>query len=208
MRVGIFGGTFDPIHYGHLILVEQCRDQAQLDQVVFVPSASPPHKLHKAITPFAQRVEMLSLAISGHASFRIDELEKDRTGPSYTVDTLTQLQSQRRGDELHFILGSDSLHDLPQWYQPRRVLELATLLVIQRADWPAFSAEQLKESLKLDDDFPLRYKIVEAPLITLSSRDIRRRIAEGRSVRYMLPRAVEAYIQEKGLYRNANEPEA
>ena len=201
MRVGIFGGTFDPIHLGHLILVEQCRDQAKLDQVLFIPAALPPHKQQQALTPFGQRVEMLSLAISGHAAFRIDELEKERTGPSYTVDTLAHLQAQRPGDELYFILGSDSLQDLPMWYQPRRVLELATLIVMVRADWPPFSESQLKEALKLSGDFALRHQVVEAPLITLSSRDIRRRIAEGRSVRYMIPRAVEAYIHEKGLYR-------
>jgi len=200
MQVGIFGGTFDPIHLGHLILVEQCRDQAKLDQVLFIPAASPPHKQQQSLTPFDRRVEMLSLAISGHAAFRIDELEKERTGPSYTVDTLTQLQSQRPGDSFHFILGSDSLQDLPMWYQPKRILELATLIVMVRADWPPFSEKQLRDALKLEDAFALRYQIVEAPLITISSRDIRRRIADGRSVRYMLPRAVEAYIQEKGLY--------
>ena len=201
MKVGVFGGTFDPVHLGHLILAEQCREQANLDQVLFVPAALPPHKQEQAITPFANRVEMLSLAVSGHPPFRIEELEKDRPGPSYTVETLTQLQAQRPGDELCFILGSDSLHDLPLWYQPRRILELATLLVVARADWPTFSVQELRQSLQLADDFPLRYKIVEAPLITIASRDIRRRLAEGRSVRYMIPRAVEAYIEDKGLYK-------
>jgi nicotinate-nucleotide adenylyltransferase len=201
MRVGVFGGTFDPVHLGHLILAEQCREQAALDQVLFVPAALPPHKQEQTLTPFEKRVEMLSLAISGQPAFRMDELEKDRSGPSYTVNTLTQLQQARPDDELCFILGSDSLHDLPLWYQPRRLLELATLLVVTRADWPAFSAQELKQSLQLAEDFPLRYKIVEAPLITIASRDIRRRIAEGRSVRYMIPRAVEAYSEDKGLYK-------
>ena len=207
MRIGIFGGTFDPVHPGHLILAEQCREQGKLDQVLFVPAALPPHKREQALTPFAQRAEMLTLAISGHPAFRVEEMEKDRAGPSFTVDTLTQLHTARPNDELCFILGSDSVHDLPLWYQPRRILELATLLVVARADWPAFSAQQVKESLQLGDDFALRYQIVEAPLITLASRDIRRRIAEGRSVRYMIPRAVEAYIEDKGLYRKS-EPEA
>src|SRR5947208_1906075 len=126
MRVGVFGGTFDPVHVGHLILAEQCRDRAKLDQVLFVPALVPPHKREQALTPFAQRVEMLTLAISGHAPFRVEELEKDRSGPSYTVDTLTQLGRQRPGDEWCFIIGSDSLHDLPIWHQPRRILELAT----------------------------------------------------------------------------------
>jgi nicotinate-nucleotide adenylyltransferase len=207
MRVGIFGGTFDPVHLGHLILAEQCREQAKLDQVLFVPAALPPHKRAQPLTPFAQRVEMLTLAISGHPAFRVEEMEKDRAGPSFTVDTLTQLHAARPDDELCFILGSDSVHDLPLWYQPRRILELATLLVVARADWPVFSAQEVKASLQLEDDFALRYQIVEAPLITLASRDIRRRISEGRSVRYMTPRAVEAYIEDKGLYRKS-EPEA
>lgn len=204
MRVGIFGGTFDPVHVGHLILAEQCREAAKLDQVLFVPAALPPHKQAQTLTSFAQRVEMLALAISGHPSFRVEELEKDRTGPSYTADTLAQLHGQRTGAELYFILGSDSLRDLPIWYQPRRILELATLLVVARADWPTFSAAKLKESLELGEEFPLRYEVIETPLITLSSRDIRRRIAAGRSVRYMIPRSVEAYIADKGLYREKN----
>ena len=201
MRVGVIGGTFDPIHLWHLILAEQCRDQAMLDQVLFVPALLPPHKQQKPLTPFAQRVELLTLAISGHAAFRVEDMEEKRSGPSYTVDTLTQLQRQRPGDDLSFIIGSDSLHDLRIWYQPRRILELAALLVVARAGFATFSAKELKAALKLDDDFSLRYQIVEAPLIAIASRDIRQRISEGRSVRYMIPRAVEAYIQEKGLYR-------
>jgi len=208
MRIGIFGGTFDPVHLGHLILAEQCREQAKLDQVLFVPAALPPHKQGMSLTSFAQRVEMLALAISGHPAFRIDELERDRSGPSYTVDTLTQLQQAGPGDELCFIFGSDSVRDLPIWYQPTRILELATLLVVARADYPPFSAPELRAALKLGDDVPLRYQIVDAPLITLASRDIRKRIAERRSVRYMIPRAVEAYIEDKGLYRARAEPEA
>ena len=200
MRFGVFGGTFDPVHLGHLILAERCRQEAKLDQVRFVPAALPPHKREQALTPFEKRVEMLALAIAGNPAFAIDELEKDRTGPSYTVDTLEQLQRSRPADELAFIIGSDSLHDLHLWYQPRRILELAALLVVARADWPTFSPGELRESLQLQEDFALRYEVVEAPLVTIASRDIRRHIAEGSSVRYMIPRAVEAYIAEKGLY--------
>jgi nicotinate-nucleotide adenylyltransferase len=204
MRVGVFGGTFDPVHLGHLILAEQCREQAKLDQVLFVPALLPPHKRQQPLTSFVQRVEMLALAISGNAAFRVDELEKERTGPSYTVDTLAQLQQQRPGEELSFIIGSDSLHDLHLWYQPRRILELATLLVVARPGFSTFPANELREKLALEDEFPLRYQVIEAPLIDIASRDIRQRIAEGRSVRYMIPRAVEAYIQDKGLYRGVS----
>jgi nicotinate-nucleotide adenylyltransferase len=117
------------------------------------------------------------------------------------VDTLTALKQQRPGDELCFIVGSDSLNELASWYQPRRILELATLLVVARADWPTLSAQDFRDAVRLPVDFSLRYQIVSMPLIALSSRDIRRRVAEGRSVRYMIPRAIEAYVEDKRLYR-------
>ena len=201
MRVGVFGGTFDPVHVGHLIHAEQCRAQARLDLVLFVPAALPPHKQGRELTPFVHRAEMLTLAISGNPAFRVDEIEKDRAGPSYTVETLRQLHERRPGDELCFILGSDSLCDLHLWYEPRRILELAELIVMERPDSPVFSAAELKAKLALPDDFKLRCQRVEAPLIGVASRDLRKRIAEGRSVRYMIPRAVEAYIDDKQLYR-------
>jgi nicotinate-nucleotide adenylyltransferase len=201
MRTGVFGGTFDPVHLGHLILAEQCREQAKLDQVLFVPAALPPHKQQRPLTPFAQRVEMLALAISGQPAFRVEEMEKDRAGPSFTVHTLRQLHAERPSDELCFIMGSDSLRDLPIWYEPRRILELATLLIVERPEAPLIPVGALKTQVQLGDDFPLRLQVIEAPLIAIASRDIRRRIAEGRSVRYMIPRAVEAYIEDKGLYR-------
>src|SRR5713101_6699269 len=107
MRIGVFGGTFDPIHLAHLIIAEQCREQAQLDQVWFVPAARPPHKLDRPVTPFAQRVEMLALAIAGHPAFRIDELEKERSGTTYTVDTLAELQRRHPDAEFWLTIGSD-----------------------------------------------------------------------------------------------------
>src|SRR5262245_54531603 len=115
MRIGVFGGTFDPVHQGHLILAEQCREQGRLDQVWFVPAARPPHKLAGPLTPFHQRVEMLSFALAGHPAFRIEELEKERSGPSYTVDTLTELHRRHPGHEWFLLIGSDTLHDMPNW---------------------------------------------------------------------------------------------
>src|SRR5262245_27176081 len=121
MRLGIFGGTFDPVHYGHLILAEQCREQARLDEVWFVPAPRPPHKTEESLARFEQRVEMLQLALAGQPAFRIDKLEKDRAGPSYTVDTLAELQHRHAHDELFLMIGSDTLKDLPGWREPRRV---------------------------------------------------------------------------------------
>lgn len=201
MRVGIFGGTFDPVHLGHLILAEQCREQGRLDEVWFVPAAHPPQKDVAAITRFEQRVEMLSLAIAGHAAFRIDELEKERSGPSYTADTLAELHHRHPKHDYFLLVGSDTLGDLPYWHEPVRLLELAGLLVVARPNHPVLTAEQLRAKLRLPNDVPVRLDAVEVPLIDISSRDLRRRAAAGRSLRYFLPRAVECYIHEKRLYR-------
>ncbi len=200
MRIGVFGGTFDPVHLGHLILAEQCREQGRLEQVWFVPAASPPHKLGQELTPFAQRVEMLALAIAGQPAFRIDELEKDRPGPSYTVHTLEEIRRRLPNVELFLPIGSDTLLDLRHWYQPARVAELVTLLVTHRPGWPLPPPEEVRAALRLGPDAPLRLQVVEAPLIDIASRDIRRRAHEGHSVRYIVPRAVEAYLHDKRLY--------
>ncbi|HZV04929.1 MAG TPA: nicotinate-nucleotide adenylyltransferase [Gemmataceae bacterium] len=201
MRVGIFGGTFDPVHTGHLILAEQCREQGRLDEVWFVPAAHPPHKDEPTLTRFEQRVEMLALAIAGNPAFRIDELEKERPGPSYTVDTLAELRRRHPAHEFLLLIGSDTLLDLPHWHQPLRVLEQASLLVTTRPGSPVLTAVQLREQLHLPEQTPLRLEMIETPQIDISSRDLRRRAALGRSLRYFLPRAVECYIHDKRLYR-------
>jgi nicotinate-nucleotide adenylyltransferase len=201
MRVGVFGGTFDPVHIGHLLLAEQCREQGRLDEVWFVPAARPPHKDAPALTRFEQRVEMLALAVAGNPAFRIDELEKERSGPSYTADTLTELRRRHPGHEFFLLIGSDTLADLPHWYEPIRVLEQAGLLVMMRPGSAALTAEQLRRQLNMPENAPLRLQTVEAPQIDISSRDLRRRAATGSSLRYFLPRAVECYIHDKRLYR-------
>ena len=200
MRIGIFGGTFDPVHVGHLILAEQCREQARLDQVLFIPAARPPHKVDRPLTPFHHRVEMMHLALAGHAAFRVDELEKDRPGPSYTVDTLESIGARETDAELFLIIGADCLPDLPGWYQPTRILERAGLLVVPRPGWTMLSTEAIRKAVRLTSDTPLRHQIVGAPLIEIASRDLRRRVAEGRSIRYQVPRAVECYIEHHRLY--------
>jgi nicotinate-nucleotide adenylyltransferase len=200
-RVGIFGGTFDPIHLGHLILAEQCREQVGLDQVWFVPAARPPHKLDRPLTRFDQRVEMIALAIAGQPSFRIDELEKDRAGPSYTADTLGELRRQHPDCEFCLMFGADTIADLPNWRDPSRVVAQAGLAVSGRPGHAIPTAEQVRAMLRDCDPSALRYQAVESPLIDISSRDLRSRVALGKSIRYMVPRAVECYIDEKKLYR-------
>lgn len=202
MRVGVFGGAFDPVHYGHLILAEQCREQAALDQVWFVPAARHPFKSDPAGTPFERRAEMLRLAVAGNPSFQVNEIEKDRPGPSYTADTLAELKRLHPDAELHFLLGSDSLPDLPKWRAPDRIVAAAALVVMERPGHPPMSPDALRAAIRLPPDVPLRMTVVDAPLIDLASREIRRRVGAGRSVRYMLPRAVEVYLLEKGLYRD------
>jgi nicotinate-nucleotide adenylyltransferase len=201
MRVGIFGGTFDPVHLGHLILAEQARDQAQLDEVWFIPAPRPPQKEGQAITRFEHRVEMLSLALAGNPAFRIDELEKDRVGPSYTVDTIDELHRRHPEYVFALLVGGDSLADLPYWREPQRILEQAGLVVMDRPGTPTLSAEELRQRLALPAAAPLSLIRVESPGIDIASRDLRRRIAEGRSVRYLVPRAVEVYVREKQFYR-------
>jgi nicotinate-nucleotide adenylyltransferase len=200
-RIGIFGGTFDPVHVGHLIMAEQCRESGQLDQVWFVPAARPPHKQDRPLTPFSQRAEMLALAIAGMPAFRIDDLEKDRPGPSYTADTLLELQRLHPQAAFSLLLGSDCLPDLPYWHEPERIIELAELLIFARPGWPLLSEDDMRASLKLTAQTSLLMRIVEAPLINIASRDLRQRAAERRSLRFLVPRAVECYILEKKLYQ-------
>lgn len=201
MRVGIFGGTFDPIHYGHLIVAEQAREQAGLDQVWFVLSARPPHKADRVVTPFDRRAEMLTLALAGHEDrFRVETIERDRPGLSYTADTLDALAETHPGTDWFLILGADSVRDLPGWYEPLRIVDRATILAAGRPGHPAWSAAELAAGLGIDAG-RVRLQSVDIPLIEIASRDLRRRAAEGRSLLFQLPRAVEVYIREKKLYR-------
>jgi nicotinate-nucleotide adenylyltransferase len=200
MRIGVFGGTFDPVHLGHLILAEQCREQAELDQVWFIPAARPPHKQEGSPTPLAQRVEMLALALAGQPAFVLNDLEKERPGPSYTVDTLRELRHRHPGNEWLLLLGADCLPDLPHWREPGHIAELAGLVIAARPGWTVWTAEQLRAALQLTPQAALRYQFVQMPLIDLASRDIRQRAAAGRSLRYLVPRAVACYIETHHLY--------
>ena len=203
MRVGVFGGTFDPVHFGHLVVAEQCREQAQLDQVLFVPTARPPHKEEGTLTAFDRRAEMVRLAVAGNPAFQVDDLENNRAGPSYTADTLAELQRRMPSAKLGLIVGSDCLPDLPGWHEPARIVASAGLLVVPRPGWPTWEAEQLRAALHLADEMPLQVQVVVVPLIEIASRDLRRRVADGRSIRYFVPAAVAAYIADKKLYREA-----
>jgi nicotinate-nucleotide adenylyltransferase len=194
MRLGIYGGTFDPVHYGHLLAAEQSRERCALDEVWFVPAAVPPHKRGESITPGRQRTEMLELAVAGMPQFRVSRMELERTGPSYTVDTLIELKRDDPSRELFLILGADSVSDFPTWYEPRRIAELATLVVVNRGLTPP------ELGCLSDLTGPHRPIVVSMPAVDLSATDIRERVRAGRSIRFMTPRAVEAYIQQHRLY--------
>jgi nicotinate-nucleotide adenylyltransferase len=200
MRLGIYGGSFDPVHYGHLLLAECCREALRLDEVWLIPAAVPPHKQDRQRASGKARLEMLELALSGHEQLRASALELDRGGVSYTVDTLETIHQQQPDAALFLLMGADSLNDLPTWRAPSRICELAVPAVVCRGGAPSpdfavlaplVSAERLEE---------IRAAQVRMPLIELSSTDIRQRAATGRSLRYRMPRAVEKYIETQRLY--------
>lgn len=199
-RIGIFGGTYDPVHLGHLYVAEQCRERAKLDEVHFLVSARPPHKDGEGVHGFDDRVAMLRLALAGNTAFRIDLREKDRPGPSYTVDTLRQIRAEQPETDVHFIMGADGVIDFPGWREPAEILKLATLCVVARPGYAAPDFDWLAGKLGVADSDIRR---VEIPMLQIdfASREIRARIEEGLSVRYMLPDAVIEYIREKKLYQ-------
>lgn len=196
MRMGLYGGTFDPIHLAHLILAEQCREACELDRVWFVVAGEPPHKRGER-TPVAQRLEMVRIAIAGHPAFDVCDLEAKRPGPHYSVDTLELVRRERPEDEIFFLIGADSLMDLPTWRDPSRIARLATIVVVNR---PGIAEV---DPSALPDFGPGGRPLwpVSTPLIDIASTDLRRRVAEGRTIRYMVPRGVEAFIEAQGLYR-------
>ena len=200
MRIGIFGGTFDPVHMGHLILAEQCRDQAHLDEVWFLPSYRPPHKPDQTVTRFEPRCDMIELATAGHPAFRLDRIEKELPPPSYTAETLAELHRRHPGHDFHLLMGSDGLPDLPGWYQPVRVVQQAGLVVVPRPGVMLWTADRLAAALKLSDPSVLRLRFVACPMIEIASRELRRAVADGMSIRYMVPRSVEEYVRDRKLY--------
>jgi nicotinate-nucleotide adenylyltransferase len=208
MRLGILGGTFDPVHYGHLLLAESCREACRLDQVWFLPAAVPPHKQQQELAPGAQRVEMLELAIAAHPAFLVFPYEINRGGVNYTVDTLAHIKQADPSRELFFLMGADSLGDLPNWKEPARLCQLAMPVVVRRSSSPfATDDAGTQELSRLEHLLPaervsaVRQQQVQMPRIDLSSTEIRQRIAAGRSIRYQTPRAVEKYIETHQLYR-------
>ena len=207
MRIGVYGGSFDPVHIGHLLLAECCREQAGLDRVLFVPAATQPHKQDRRLADPQHRIDMLRLATGGHPAFDVATLELDRGGVSYTVDTHAALQSAQPAAELCLLLGPDALAGLPTWREPRRIAELATLVAVERESLDdlraAATTAGLTELLGADRLATLLDRRVRMPAIGIRASDLRAAVAAGRSIRYRTPRAVEAFIAAHGLYRSA-----
>mgnify|MGYP001466638198 CR=1 FL=1 len=200
-RIGVFGGAFDPVHFGHLHAAEECRDSVPLDEVWFVPSAHHPWKAPEQAAPFADRAAMLRLALAGRLGLRLDEIERELPAPTYTANTLDALASRHPECEWFFLLGADALAEFHKWYEPHRIAARATLVAMARPGHAVLSADQLRNLLDLPDSLPLRLQIVHSSGSPVASRDIRRRVAEGESIAGLTPPAVVDYIARHGLYR-------
>lgn len=186
-RVGIFGGTFNPPHLGHLLIAERAREAAQLGKVFFIPAFLPPHKIGREIVSPMHRLEMTRLAVKGNRSFEVSDIEIRKTGISYTVDTVRILRSKMPGAEFFLILGSDSLAEYAGWKEPGEIRVMAQLLVYSRGN-------------EMEGRLPSGVELVRGPAIGISSTDIRGRSARGESIRYLVPASVESYIRKHRLY--------
>ena len=205
-RLGIMGGTFDPIHIGHLACAEQVRDAFGLDAVVFVPTGTPVFKRDKDVSSAAHRLEMCRLATASNPSFDVSDVEIARGGDTYTVDTLRQLRSHYPANvELYFITGADAMLTIVKWRESAAIAELAHLVAVTRPGYELTDAD--KRSIADHADFDVRY--LEITALAISSSDLRKRVAQGRSIRYLTPPEVRAYIYDSGLYRQeASDPTA
>ncbi|MBN1152514.1 MAG: nicotinate-nucleotide adenylyltransferase [Dehalococcoidia bacterium] len=201
MRLGILGGTFDPVHAGHIFVAEEARIRLQLDKVLFIPAGNPWLKVSRTITPAAHRIEMVRLAIAKHEHFELSTMEVERGGPSYTVDTLEELRKQPECRDLYLLLGLDSFVELPQWKDAERIVALCTLVVVPRY---GDNLPELGEvAQKVNGVSERNVLVLDSPMIGISSSGIRERIARGLPVDYLVPGAVERYIIAHGLYRGS-----
>ncbi|MCH8284850.1 MAG: nicotinate-nucleotide adenylyltransferase [Chloroflexi bacterium] len=195
---GVFGGSFNPVHVGHLLVAESVREAAGLDEVVFVPASRPWMKPAPALAPASDRWAMIQLAIGQNERFSASRVDLDRDGPSYAVDTIRDLVRES-GDEYFFIMGADALTALPEWHEADELLRLCRVVAVERPGWDGAAA--LAGVERALPGATNRICAVSSVLIDVSSSDLRRRIKDGRSIKYRVPPAVEEYIAERGLYR-------
>ena len=189
MRLGLFGGRFDPVHVGHLLVAQRAFEVLRLDELWFVPAKTPPHK--KAAAAPEKRFEMLLLATNTHPHFRVSRLEIERTGASYTFDTVSEVRAQRPEDELFFITGVDAYREIASWHRARELVSSISVVALSRP----------RSTLgEVEPYFKERVRLLDTPRWEVSSTEIRRRLAQGESVRYLVPESVESYLAKNPLY--------
>ena len=191
-KTGILGGTFDPIHIGHLLVARDAMDALGLDRVVFVPAAAPPHKADRPTAPAASRLAMVHLAVRDDPDFSISEVEFRRSGPSFSIDTIGELERELPGNDLYFLIGEDNLGEIWSWKEPEALFRRCRVVVIGRLG---------SDRLTISPDLPGPVTTLDIQRIRLSSSEIREKVKEGRSIRYLVPPEVERYIYEHRLYR-------
>ncbi|WP_333871317.1 nicotinate-nucleotide adenylyltransferase [Desulforamulus putei] len=198
-QICLMGGTFDPIHYGHLVVAEEVRQKFGLQKVLFIPAARPPHKMGKKISEAYHRVNMTRLATASNKYFEVSTLEIERQGISYTIDTVREIKRIYGIETVYFITGADAVLEIINWKEAEKLLSMCTFIAATR---PGYNLNNIKETLKsLPGDILKRILPLEVPALSISSSDIRQRVMEGRSIKYLLPESVEEYILKNGLYR-------
>lgn len=196
--LAIMGGTFDPIHYGHLVVAEQVRHSLKCDKVLFIPAAVPPHKTNNIITAVADRLAMTRLAVASNPWFEVSTLEIDRPGPSYTIDTVRQVKEIYQPEQLYFITGADAVLEILSWKDVNNLLSLCKFIAATR---PGYDLSNLQQKLKsLPREFFENIIPFYVPSLAISSTDIRERVRAGKPIKYLLPEAVERYIYDHLLY--------
>ena len=198
MNIGVLGGTFDPVHNGHLIVAEEAKTRLNLAEIIFVPAGQPWLKADRPISSAEHRLQMLRLALADKPYFKLSTLEIERTGPSYTVDTIAELRDKLGSeDELFFILGWDSLAELPQWREPSRLIKMCYLVAVPRPGYPRPKLKALEVIIR---GLSQRVMLMKEPEIDISASAIRERVARGLSIRHLVPEPVNRYIKEHKLY--------
>lgn len=198
-RIGILGGTFNPIHLGHLFIAENARTEMNLDMIMFIPTGVPYMKNHKGILPPHIRMKMLEMSIDSNPYFVTSDIEIKREGNTYTYETLEELKRLYPKAELFFIVGADCLFTIDKWYQPQRIFNNSTLLATNRNDFP--QNELIKQKQALEKQFNAKVELLNIPQIEISSTKVRENVKEGRSIRYMVADSVHDFILQNNFYR-------
>jgi len=195
MRIGLMGGTFDPVHYGHLLIAEAAREEFALERVIWLPAGDPPHKKDYEVSGQEHRYAMAVLATGGHEQFEVSRWELERSGPSYSIDTILHFRSTRPDDELFFITGADAILEILTWHRHGEVIRSCGFIAVTR---PGYELAQLND--RLPPEYAARISPIAAPGVDISSTQIRARVQAGKSIRFLVPEPVEAYIRKHGMY--------